>query len=87
VKDEVNTGVGSGLTALFCSVVDPDPHGSVFIWLSRIRTWNSYPDPGAWKLAKIDKLDWFHAFQKGFCRYLVGKSVVLFPSLSIFFVI
>jgi hypothetical protein len=29
------------------SVVDPDPHGSTFIWLSRIRGENADPDPGA----------------------------------------
>ncbi len=39
------------------TVSDPDPHGSVLIWLSwiRIRIGNADPDPGARKLKKINK--------------------------------
>jgi hypothetical protein len=42
---------------LFTSVVDPDPHGVAFIWLSwiRIRIGNAEPDPGALKFTKIYK--------------------------------
>jgi hypothetical protein len=38
-------------------VVDPDPHGSSLTWLSwiRIRNGNADPDPGARKLAKINR--------------------------------
>jgi hypothetical protein len=48
---------------VFCSVVDldPNPHGSAFIWLYWILIWicikNGDPDPnlGAWGLTKIKK--------------------------------
>ncbi len=38
----------------FFSVVEPDPPGSEFIWLSWIRIGieNADPDPGAWKIDK-----------------------------------
>ncbi len=37
--------VTSNFPFLFCSLVDPDPHGSAFIWLSWIRTFNGNRDP------------------------------------------
>ncbi len=50
---------GTGSVLILFSVVDPDPPGPAFIWLSwiRIRIGNVDldPDPGAWKLTKICK--------------------------------
>ena len=55
------------------SVVDPNPHGSAFIWLSwiRIRMGNADLDPGAWKLTKFYKHIRFSAFKKGFYTFVV----------------
>ncbi len=61
------------------SVVDPDPHGSALIGLSwiRIRIGNADldPDPGAWKLAKINKFTWLPASKKGFCTSYLRRHV------------
>ncbi len=38
-------------------------------WI-RIRIGNAYPDPVSRKLKKIDNLNWFPAFQNGFCTYV-----------------
>ncbi len=45
---------------------------SVLIWLSWVpfRTGNADPDPGAWKMTKINKWTWFPAIQKGFCTFV-----------------
>jgi hypothetical protein len=52
------------------SVVDPDPLGSAFIWMSwiriPIRNADPDPDPGAWKLTKIDQKTLFSVFLNGF---------------------
>ncbi len=45
------------------------------------------PDPGAWKLTKVNQLTWFPASQKGFCtvrRTFVGMFLDLLPTVSIF---
>ncbi len=75
----MNTGVRSGLTDFFCIVVDPGPYGTVFIWLSRIRIENAYPDPGVRKLTKFIINHGFLTFKKAFCT-LVGKFFDLFHS-------
>ncbi len=48
--------------------MDPEQHGSAFIWLSwlRIGIRNSNPDPGAWKFTKITNKPGFLPFEKAF---------------------
>jgi hypothetical protein len=47
--------VANPVGRLSSSVEDPDPPASAFIWLSMIRIQIGNADPGAWKLAKINK--------------------------------
>jgi hypothetical protein len=56
------------------SVVDPDPHGSAFIWLSWIRIGNADLDPGSW----------FSAIPNGFCTF-VGMFFLPITLLKVYF--
>ncbi len=48
-----------------------DPPLFCMSWIRiRIRIGNADPDPGKWKMTKINKETWFPAFQKGFCNSL-----------------
>jgi hypothetical protein len=67
------------------SVLDPDQHGSAFIWLSwiRIRIGNADPDSGIYHILQID-LVLYKSLSKMLCTF-VGTFFNILPSLSIFF--
>jgi hypothetical protein len=52
------------------------------MWI-RIRN-TADPDPGAWKLVKINKQTWFSAFQKGFCTFVIVCKYIFHVKILLF---